>query len=272
MNLQGKTVLITGASRGIGRAIALELAQQGVAKLILLARNEYRLEQVAAEIEALNPGVKVVPLVVDLTQSAVVSGLVSRAWRDHGPIDMLINNAGVAHQHNFVSARFQDIEQELNVNLLGMYNITRFMARRMKARKAGVIVNVSSLMGKLPAPSMATYSATKSAILGFTRALRAELASDNVRVVSLLPSLTETDMVHNIQKLALVSTSQPEEVARALVLGLRRGSREILVGWQSHVAVMVNRLSPYLAEQIVQWSFALSNASQQKLPDAPEIA
>ena len=272
MNIQGKTALITGASRGIGRAIALEFARQGATRLILVSRNQQRLDKVVTEIQAVNEAIEAIPLAVDLTQTAAVSSAAARAWRDYGPIHILINNAGVAHQVNFLNSRIQDIAEEVNVNLLGMYTITRLIARRMAARQEGTIVNVSSLMGKLPAPTMATYSATKSAILGFTQALRSELSAYGVRVVSLLPSLTETDMVQNMQPFGLVLSAQPEQVAEALVRGLHTGSNEILVGWQSKVASLFNRLSPGLMEKVILLSASLSGSSRKPFPNSPEAA
>lgn len=188
MNIQGKTALVTGASRGIGRAIALELAQQGAKRLLLLARDAVRLAEVAREIESL--GVEVVTLALDLTQSVEVNIGLARAWRDYGPIHLLVNCAGVAHQASFLQSQLSQVYEEIDVNLVGMYTVTRCIARRMAAQREGRIVNVSSLMGKVAAPTMATYSATKFAVLGFTQSLRGELAAYNIRVIALLPSLT----------------------------------------------------------------------------------
>ncbi len=255
-NLQGKTVLVTGASRGIGRAIALEFAQQGVQRLILVARNQQRLIELAAELEAL--GVEAVPLALDLAQPIEVNIAIAQAWRDHGPIHLLVNCAGVAHQAPFLASRLPQIQEELSLNLMGMYTITRLVARRMAAQQQGTIVNVSSLMGKIAAPSMATYSATKFAILGFTQALRSELAVHNVRVVALLPSLTDTDMVRKFQWFRWVMPTTPQRVAQVLVQGLQAGKPEILVGWQSHLAVWGNRLLPGLMERISRFAAPLT--------------
>ncbi|NER94624.1 MAG: SDR family NAD(P)-dependent oxidoreductase [Symploca sp. SIO1B1] len=262
MQVQGKTALITGASRGIGRAIALELAQQGAACLLLVLRNIERLKEVALEAQQLNPEVQVIPLAVDLSQAEAVSATISQAWQDYGPIDLLVNNAGVAHQTSFLSSTPRQAQEELNVNLLGMYAITRVIARRMAAKRDGVIVNVSSLMGKLAAPTFATYSATKFAILGFTQALRVELAPYNVRVVALLPSLTETDMVRDTQKFRWVWPTTPETVAKVLVAQLPKGTLEIFVGWQSKVTALLNRFLPWLMEKIVLLSAPLSEVER----------
>jgi 3-oxoacyl-[acyl-carrier protein] reductase len=133
----------------------------------------------------------------------------------------------------------------------------------MVSQKRGIIVNVSSLMGKVAAPTMATYSATKFAIVGFTQALRQELAQHNVRVIALLPSLTETDMVRDLQSFRGVIPMTPEQVAQALIIGIENDTAEILVGWQSHLAVLCQRLAPWLLEIILQLA-----TPKKPLPDA----
>jgi 3-oxoacyl-[acyl-carrier protein] reductase len=249
MDIQGKTALVTGASRGIGRAIALELAQKGAKRLLLVARDRSRLEEVAEEIAVF--GVEVVLLPLDLSQTIAVNIAIAQAWRDHGPIHLLVNCAGVAHQSTFLRSQLMDVQEEISTNLIGMYTITRLIARRMAAQREGRIVNVSSLMGKIAAPTMATYSATKFAILGFTQALRGELATHNIGVSALLPSLTDTDMVRDLAWFRWVNVMTPQQVAIALIDGLRRESPEILVGWQSHLAVWLNRIAPWLLERVL---------------------
>jgi 3-oxoacyl-[acyl-carrier protein] reductase len=250
MDIRGKTALVTGASRGIGRAIALEFAHQGVQRLLLVARNRQHLEEAAAEVEAL--GIEAVVLPLDLTNHAEVSVAIAQAWRDYGPIHLLVNCAGVAHQVPFLRSHLPNVQSEMNLNLMGMYAITRQVARRMVAREEGTIVNVSSLMGKIAAPTMATYSATKFAILGFTQALRGELAERQVRVVALLPSLTDTDMVDKFQPFRWIVKMSPQQVAKVLISGLSRDSPEIAVGWQSHFALIANRIAPQWVERLVQ--------------------
>lgn len=257
MNIQGKTVLVTGASRGIGRSIALEFAQQGVRRLILVARSHQRLMDVVTEIADL--GIEAIPLVLDLTQPIEVNIAVAKAWRDHGPIHLLVNCAGVAYQAPFLQSQLPHVQEEIALNLMGMYTITRLIARRMAVQRQGTIVNVSSLMGKIAAPTLATYSATKFAILGFTQALRGELAEHNIRVIALLPSLTDTDMVQKFQLFRWVLPTTPQKVAQTLILGLEKESSEILVGWQSHLAVWGNRLMPWLMEMTTRLAAPLTS-------------
>lgn len=250
MKFLGKTALVTGASRGIGRAIAHALAQQGCQQILLVARNQQRLEVVATEVQQL--GSQAVVLPVDLTDPVRVNVVIAQAWQQYGPIHLLVNCAGVAHQAPFLQAKLPHVQSEISTNLVGLYTVTRLVARRMAVRREGCIVNVSSLMGKVAAPTMATYSATKFAIVGFTQALRSELTPYNVRVVSLLPSLTETDMVKDFDWFRGVQPAQPEEVAQALVRGLHRGQAEILVGWQSYAALWTQRIAPWMLEQIIR--------------------
>ncbi len=252
MNIKGKTALITGASRGIGRAIALELARQGIQHLLLVARDRQRLADVAAEITDI--GVKVTTLSLDLTQASSINIAIAHAWRIHRPIHLLVNCAGVAHQAPFLETQLPKVEEEISINILGMMTITRLMAKRMASQKEGTIVNVSSLMGKVAAPTMSTYSATKFAIIGFTQALRSELAAHNIKVVALLPTLTDTDMAQKQKLFRWVVPMTPEKVAQSLVSGLYKNSGEILVGWQSYLAVWCQRLFPQLMQRILRLS------------------
>jgi 3-oxoacyl-[acyl-carrier protein] reductase len=249
MNIHGKTALVTGASRGIGQAIAFELAKHGIKRLLLVSRNAQRLDAMAIDLEAM--GIEVISLPVDLADRVRVNVVISQAWRDYGPIHLLVNCAGVAYQSPFLESKLPHVQEEIAINLLGMYTVTRSVARRMVAHGEGTIVNVASLMGKVAAPTMSTYSATKFAILGFTQALRGELAPHNVRVIALLPSLTDTDMVRDLQWFRWVTPMSPQRVAQALIQGIKRDRHEISIGWQSYLTLLGNRLVPQLIEQVM---------------------
>lgn len=252
MDIKGKTAFITGASRGIGRAIATELAQQGIQHLILVARDRQKLAEVAAEITSMS--VKVTTLSLDLTQLSSIDIAIAQAWRTHRPIHLLINCAGVAHQAPFLETQLPKVHEEISINLLGMITVTRLMAKRMAKQQEGTIVNVSSLMGKVAAPTMSTYSATKFAIIGFTQALRSELAERNIKVITLLPTLTDTDMARQLKLFRWVMPTTPERVAQILVSRLSKNSGEILVGWQSYLAVWCQRVFPQLMNKILMLS------------------
>lgn len=269
MEIQGKTALVTGASRGIGRAIALELAHRGARCIILIARNHQRLSAVASEITAM--GVRAIILPLDLTDIPAVKIAAAQVWQRDGPIHLLINCAGVAHQSPFLKARLSQVQQEIALNLMGTYTITHLLARRMARRQEGRIVNVSSLMGKIAAPTMATYSATKFALVGFTHALRGELAAHNIQVTALLPSLTETDMTRDLERFRWVIPTSPEAVARVLVASLDREPAEIFVGWQSHLAVWCSRIAPGLLEKVIRVTAPKAQARNFKAVGASQV-
>jgi len=262
MDIKGKTALVTGASRGIGKAISIELAKQGIEHLILVARDRQKLAEVATQIKT--TGIKVTTLSLDLTQLSSINIAIAQAWSNHKPIHLLVNCAGVAHQSAFLNTQAHKFEEEISLNLLGMINITRLLAKRMASQKEGTIVNVSSLMGKVAAPTMSTYSATKFAIVGFTQALRSELAEHNVKVITLLPTLTDTDMARNLKLFRWVMPMTPEKVAQTLVLGLFKNRSEILVGWQSYLAVWCQRIFPQLLQKIMILSAPKLSASSRQ--------
>jgi 3-oxoacyl-[acyl-carrier protein] reductase len=137
MNIHGKTALVTGASRGIGLAIAFELAKYGIKKLLLVARNPQRLAEIAVDLEAM--GVEAIALPLDLADRVRVNVVISQAWRDHGPIHLLVNCAGVAYQAPFLESKLPHVQEEIAINLLGMYTVTRSIARRMVSQGEGTI-------------------------------------------------------------------------------------------------------------------------------------
>lgn len=168
MNIRGKTALVTGASRGIGREIALELARQGMARLILVARDRQRLEEVATEIRAIGAEAVVLPL--DLTEAVEVNIAIARTWRQHGPIHVLVNCAGVAHQSPFLKSRLTQVQEEIALNLMGIYAITHAIARRMVSKGEGRIVNLEWLI-RLASPQFPTRTSysTRLNTAGATR-------------------------------------------------------------------------------------------------------
>ena len=133
MEFYGKTALVTGASRGIGRAIAHALARQGMQRILLVARNTQRLEDVAAEVRHL--GAEAVVLPVDLTDPIQANVVIARAWQHHGPVHLLVNCAGVAHQAPFLQAKLPQVQSEISTNLIGLYTVTRLLGRRMAVRR-----------------------------------------------------------------------------------------------------------------------------------------
>jgi len=181
MEIEGKRVLVTGASRGLGRALVHAFVAAGAGEVIAGARRPEDLEALASE--------RVRPVQLDVRNDADVATLASL-----GPIDILINNAGVAGFGNPLTMDFAAVEEELAVNYLGVLRVTRSVAPGMIARRDGMIVNIATAFAKVNLPIVGTYCATKAALVSLGQALRAYLSEHNVRVMTVLPTTIDTDM------------------------------------------------------------------------------
>jgi 3-oxoacyl-[acyl-carrier protein] reductase len=223
-SLTGKNALVTGAGKGIGRAIAVALAQEGV-HVALLARTESQLREVAQEIEAL--GVKAVVLAADIADRASVEAAVSKAQAELGELDILINNAGIGTFAKLVDMDPAEWEKIIQVNLLGTYYATRAVLPQMIARETGDIINIASTAGQRGAATTSAYSASKFAILGLTESLMQEVRKHNIRVSALTPSTVATELAIN-NKLTDGNPDkvmQPEDLAEFIISQLKLNRR-----------------------------------------------
>ncbi|RPD50681.1 3-ketoacyl-ACP reductase [Paracnuella aquatica] len=223
-SLQGKIALVTGAGKGIGKAVALALATEGV-HVGLLARSEGDLQQVAETAAA--KGVKVSVAVADITNLDAVNAAVAKISSELGPIDILINNAGTAAFGGFLQLEPAQWEQIIKVNLMGVYYTTRAVLQQMIDRKTGDIVNISSTAGQRGAAATSAYSASKFAVLGLTESLMQEVRKHNIRVTALTPSTVATDLA---KELKLTDGNpekvmQPEDFAELIVMQLKLNRR-----------------------------------------------
>ena len=189
--LGGKTAFITGASRGIGRAIADAYAAAG-ANLVLNARDGARLAAVAEEITK-DYGVEVRTAAGDITDRASVRALVDDAL-DAGPVDVLVNNAGIHKARSFLDYSFEEFRAVLETNVYGVLHVTQFLLPAMIARKQGRIINLASTAGKWGSRNQSAYNASKHAVVGLTRCLALEMAPHNVLVNAICPWIVATDM------------------------------------------------------------------------------
>lgn len=225
MDLKGKRALITGAGKGIGRAIAHALAREGV-EVGLMARTRADLERVAAEISGA-AGVRTHVSAVDVADRAAAEAAVSAAQEALGPIDILINNAGIAQFGTVMEMDPEVWERIIRVNLLGTYYVTRAVLPGMLAQNAGDIVNIASTAGEKGNATVSAYSASKAAMLAFTESLMPEVRRNNVRVTALVPSTVNTELAASVGlKIGEEDRMmQPEDLAELVVAMLRLPQR-----------------------------------------------
>ncbi len=223
-SIAGKNALVTGAGKGIGRAVAIALAHEGV-HVALLARTETQLREVAAEIEAL--GVKAVVLAADIADRAAVEAAVAQANEALGTIDILINNAGIGTFAKLVDMDPAEWERIIQVNLLGTYYATRAVLPGMIARETGDIINVASTAGQRGAATTSAYSASKFAMLGLTESLMQEVRKHNIRVSALTPSTVATELAisNHLTDGNPDKVMQPEDLAEFMVAQLKLNRR-----------------------------------------------
>ncbi len=227
-SISGKVVLVTGASRGLGVDIARRFASHG-ARLVLAARSADELELLRKELES--GGVTAVAIPADVAKLESLRGLVEKTEQVLGPIDVLVNNAGVEAVLDFELTSVEDLEHIIAVNLTGLILLTRLVVPSMIERGSGHIVNVASLAGLVGVPHNAVYSATKHAVVGLSRSLRLELADHGVGVSAVCPGFVEGGMFlqHGRKPPGMTGWVKPERVAEAVVDAVLRDRGEVVV-------------------------------------------
>ena len=223
-SLQGKNALITGAGKGIGKAVALALAQEGV-NLALLARTEADLQQVASQVTAL--GAKASVVTADIADQHSVEAAVAKAKAALGFLDILINNAGTAAFGSFLQLEPAQWEQIVKVNLFGVYYATRAVLPDMLERKTGDIVNISSTAGQRGSAQTSAYSASKFGVIGLSESLMMEVRKHNIRVTCLTPSTIATELAMDLHLTDgnPEKVMQPEDFAELIVAQLKLNRR-----------------------------------------------
>lgn len=224
MSLQNKVAIITGATKGIGRATALALAEEGVS-LGLIARTETDLQAVAEEVKKFD--VKVAIATADVSDNAQVEQAVEKLYTDLGKFDILINNAGIARFGGFLELPVEEWERVVRVNLFGMYYVTRAVLPKMIEQKSGDIINISSTAGEKGGPVTSAYSASKFGVLGLTESLAMEARKHDIRVTALTPSTVVTELAINqgLVKGDETDVLQPEDLAELIVSSLKLNRR-----------------------------------------------
>lgn len=222
MSLAGKKALVTGASRGIGKAVAMKLAAEG-AEVIVTATSLERAKQTADQIVSL--GHKAIPVKVDVSVSADVEALFQVVVAEFGSLDILVNNAGITRDGLLMRMKDEDWDSVLDVNLKGTFLCTREAIKLMAKAKSGRIVTISSVVGEMGNAGQANYCASKAGIIGFTKAVAREYAKRNITVNAVAPGFIETDMTgvltegvreELLKQIPVNRFGAPEDIANAV--------------------------------------------------------
>lgn len=226
-DLKNKNALITGAGKGIGKAIAIALAKEGV-NVILVSRTQADVDQLAAETTAL--GVKSLALSADVSDINSINNAVEKAFAEFKSIDILINNAGIAAFGNFMTLEPTEWEKIIQVNLMGTYYTTRAVLPNMIERQTGDIINISSTAGLNGNALTSAYSASKFAVLGLTDSLMQEVRKHNIRVTALTPSTVATDLALDLK----LTDGNPDKVMQSedvaeLIIAQLKLSRRVFI-------------------------------------------
>ncbi len=236
--LEGRVSLVTGASRGIGRAIARALALEG-ATVFVGARDEARLAEVVRDGES--AGGKVIALSLDVADRASVDAALAKVLEAHGRLDHLVNNAGITRDNLLLRMKKEEWDQVIATNLTGTYLCTQAVLKPMLKQRAGRIVNVTSVVGLTGNAGQANYAASKAGIIGFTKAVAREVASRSITVNAVAPGFIDTDMT------AAMTDKAKESLTASIPLG-RVGRPEDIA---SAVAFLVSDAAAYITGQVL---------------------
>jgi NAD(P)-dependent dehydrogenase (short-subunit alcohol dehydrogenase family) len=238
-SLNGNVVVITGAARGIGRATAGALAAKG-ARVAIGDLDADLAEQAASEI-----GGGAIGLALDVTDRPGFTAFLDEVERQLGPIDVIINNAGIMPTGNFEDETDESTVRQISINLLAVMHGTKEGMRRMKPRRTGHIINISSAAGKIAGARVASYSAGKFGVAGFSEAIAAELHGTGVEISCVYPSLTNTALISGLASMPGLKFIEPEDVANAIVATLEAPTFSVPVPRYMGAMLNFNQGVPY---------------------------
>ena len=223
MKLQNQVALVTGASRGIGKEIALELARQGADVIVNFAGNEAKAQEVVEQIVSL--GRKALAIRCDVANSEDVSAMMKTVIEAFDKIDILVNNAGVTRDNLLMRMKEEEWDSVINTNLKGVFLCTKAVTRPMMKQRKGTIINVASVVGISGNAGQANYVAAKAGVIGLTKTTAKELASRNIRVNAVAPGFISTDMTDQLseemkasllQQIPLARLGEPSDIAKVV--------------------------------------------------------
>ncbi|NUK29084.1 3-oxoacyl-[acyl-carrier-protein] reductase [Parageobacillus sp. VR-IP] len=239
--LQKKVALVTGASRGIGRAIALELAHQGATVAVNYAGSEAKANEVVEEIKKM--GQEAVAIQADVSSAEAVERMVKTVLEQFGRIDILVNNAGITRDNLLMRMKEEEWDQVINTNLKGVFHCIKAVTRPMMKQRYGRIVNIASIVGISGNPGQANYVAAKAGVIGLTKTAARELASRNITVNAVAPGFITTDMTDSLsdelkadmlKQIPLARFGEPEDVAKVVAF-LVSDAASYMTGQTLHV-------------------------------------
>ncbi|KOO49316.1 3-oxoacyl-[acyl-carrier-protein] reductase [Viridibacillus arvi] len=239
--LEGKTAVVTGASRGIGRAIALTLAEQGARVVVNYSGSQSKAEEVVAEIT--ENGGEAIAVQANVADADEVTALMKAATDTFGSLDILVNNAGITRDNLLMRMKEQDWDDVMNTNLKGVFLCTKAVSRQMMKQRAGRIINVASIVGVSGNAGQANYVAAKAGVIGLTKTTAKELAARNIYVNAVAPGFIATEMTDELPaevkdqmlgQIPLAKLGDPKDVAK-VVLFLASDDASYITGQTIHV-------------------------------------
>lgn len=250
----GKSVLVTGASRGIGRALSMKLADEG-ATVFSAARNEEALEQLSGAVQG--PG-KILPIQADIRDALQIEEMFSRIDGETNSLDIVVNNASHGHNNRIDDMDLAQINSVVSTNLLGSMLTTRHALQRMIPKNEGQIAFVSSLAGKMAFPNLSVYSATKHGIEGFADALREELKASNIITTVIRPGVTDTDFFNAAQMGEFATNMKhkmhsPELVAAEIADALAAKKTDVTIGPDKYFMPLLKLLPTHIARKLLRF-------------------
>ncbi|MCR5758278.1 MAG: 3-oxoacyl-[acyl-carrier-protein] reductase [Selenomonas sp.] len=239
MLLDGKVALVTGASRGIGRAIALKLAAEGAKVAINYAGNTAKAEEVKAEIE--KNGGKAILVQADVADAAAVETMVNTVVEQFGQIDILVNNAGITRDGLLMRMKDEDFDAVINTNLKGVFYCTKLVSKLMMKKRSGRIINMASVVGLMGNAGQTNYAAAKAGVIGFSKSVAKELAARGITVNMVAPGFIDTDMT-------AAMTDKAKEMTLTGIPLNRMGTPEDVA---NAVAFLVSDNASYITGQVI---------------------
>ncbi|ACA39119.1 3-oxoacyl-[acyl-carrier-protein] reductase [Lysinibacillus sp. fkY74-1] len=239
--LEGKVVVVTGASRGIGRAIALKLADEGAKVVVNYSGSQAKAEEVVAIIQ--EGGGEAIAVQASVSQTEEVTALMDTAVKTFGSLDILVNNAGITRDNLLMRMKENEWDDVLDTNLKGVFLCTKAVTRQMMKQRAGRIINISSIVGVAGNAGQANYVAAKAGVIGLTKTTAKELASRNILVNAIAPGFIETEMTDQLPEdikqgmltqIPLAKLGQPEDIAKAVVF-LASDDANYMTGQTLHI-------------------------------------